>query len=252
VVKNNDFSRSNPSTATGLLTILAFLLSTAPPLQAQSVHKSLQKGEQFYRKQEYKQAEEAYRAAENDHPRSPGIAYNLGNTFYRQGRYVDAEQQFQKAAAGSTSAAGKADALHNLGNSALKQEKYGEAAAAYENSLRFRPGDPQTKINLQYAKKKKKEQEEQQKKQQQQNEEQQNRQDQQKEQQKPSDGQPQNQQQPQQQQQPQEQPAQSGKMSREEAKRILETAVGPEDQRTAKKYREKTQKKAPQAGQKDW
>jgi Ca-activated chloride channel homolog len=248
---NLKLSILNPACVKLALGCAAYLWATVVPLNAQSAHKSLQKGEQFYRKEEYKQAEEAYRAAENEAPRSPAIAYNLGNTLYRQGRYADAEQQFQKAASAAASAGVKADALHNLGNSALKQEKYREAVEAYENSLRFRPGDPQTKINLQYAKKKKKEQEEKQQKEQQ-KQDQKNQDDQQKDPQKPSDPQQKNQQQSEQQQEPQEQQPQSGKMSKEEAKRILETAVGPEDQKTAKKYRERAQKKAPKAWEKDW
>ena len=47
------------------------------------------------------------------------------------------------------------------GSDISKQEKFKEASEAYENSLRLRPGDPESKMNLQYAKQKLKEQQQQ-------------------------------------------------------------------------------------------
>ena len=104
-------------------------------------------------------------------------------------------------------------------------------------------------MNLQYVKQKLKEQQQQN----QQNKDQQN-----KDQQQKNDPKNQNQnQQPQnkpgqsdqQQEQKQQQP---GRISKAEAKRLLETAVSNEDRRTAKKYREGQQKSARREPQKDW
>lgn len=231
-----------------LLLLLPFLLPQNGHAQP-SPHKDLRKGDRFYNQQEYTAAEDAYRNAGTKNPNDPKAAYNTGNALYRQGRYDDAVQFFDKAQKTTQNSGEKADALHNLGNSYLKQEKFKEASEAYENSLRLRPGDPESKMNLQYVKQKLKEQQQQN----QQNKDQQN-----KDQQQKNDQQSQNQQQqpqnkpgPSDQQQEQEQ-QQPGRISKAEAKRLLETAVSNEDRRTAKKYREGQQKSARREPQKDW
>ncbi|HRU61906.1 MAG TPA: tetratricopeptide repeat protein, partial [Bacteroidia bacterium] len=67
-----------------------------------------------------------------------------------QGKYAEAAEQFARVAAADP----QPGVLHNLGNALLHQHKYREAAQAYERSLRLRPGHPETKMNLQMAKKK--------------------------------------------------------------------------------------------------
>ncbi len=239
-----------------------FLLLTgalAPVLSAQSAHQWLREGDRHYERGNYKDAEQAYRRAAEEKTGDPGVAYNTGNAVYKQGNYAEAEKLFDQSARQSKDPAQQADALHNLGNTFFKQQKYDAAIQAYENSLRLRPGDAATKVNLQMARKKRQEQAEQQK-QNQQNPNQQN----QNQQQNPSDqqqnqqpnppqqpqdqpGSPPNQPQPQPEQQPSE-----GKMSPEQARRLLETAVAPEDQRNARKYREQEPGKHQVKPKKDW
>ncbi|MBK8554429.1 MAG: tetratricopeptide repeat protein [Lewinellaceae bacterium] len=187
-------------------------------------------------KKVYQEAAEAYRDAGND----PKALYNLGNAQYRQGNYTGAAELFEKAAT-ITKAKDKADALHNLGNSWLQQRNYPKAIEAYQNSLRLRPNDTDTKVNLQLAKKKLKEQQEQQGSK--------------------ADQQPQ---QPTEQQQPntpqtpdnensQEPQAQNqAQQTIEEARKMLETAIGAEDLKSGKKYREKDQKSTGKRHAKDW
>lgn len=243
--------------------ISGLLLSTflSAALSAQSAHKSLQKGDQAFDTEQYKDAEKHYRDAADLKYGDPIAAYNLGNAFYQQGNWDDAAKRFEQAQRSAPDAAFKADALHNLGNAFLKQQKYKEAIEAYENSLRIRPGDADTKQNLQMAKKKLKEeqqrQQQEQKKQQQQNQEQQQqdsqsqeKNQQQKQQQNQGEGQPQ---QPNQgQEQKNQEKPESGKIKKEEAKRLLETAIGPEDQKNARKYREQRQQPKPSGKEKDW
>jgi len=231
-------------------------------LNAQSAHQSLRSGDREYDMERYTEAEKNYRNATEKNPGSFNATYNYGNALYHQGKYPEAAQQFQKAAntAASGEAAPRADALHNLGNALLKQNKYKEAAQAYQQSLRLRPGDAETKMNLQMAKKKI--EEERKKEQQQQQNQQQNQDQQQQQNQDPSQNQQPNQppQQPKpntppQNQQPQQQPdpqPSNGKMKPDQARRMLETAVGPEDLKNAKKYRERQRPGGPKTGKKDW
>lgn len=236
------------------------LLTSCAALSAQSAHKSLRKGDSEYDLEHYKNAEKHYLNATDLKYGDPTAAYNLGNAFYQQGNWDDAAKRFEQAARSAPDATFKADALHNLGNAYLKQNKFKEAVEEYENSLRLRPGDADTKQNLQMAKKKlKEEQQRQQQEQKQKNQEQKQPQDQQNQQndQKPKQEQ---QQQGQSQQQPNEGQPQhqrptkesEQRMKKEEAKRLLETAIGPEDQKNARKYREQRRQPKPSGKEKDW
>lgn len=230
-------------------------------LTAQSAHKLLREGDRQYEQSNYREAEQAYRQASEQKSAPPGAIYNTGNAVYQQGNYAASEKLFEQAAQAAGNKTMQADALYNLGNARLKQQKYQEAVQAYENSLRLRPGDPQTKVNLQLAKKKLQQEQQKQQQQNQQNQQpnqQQNQQDQQQNQQTPQQPQ-QNQGQNQPQDQPQQQPkdqqsrqASDGRMNPEQARRLLETAVAPEDQRNARKYREMEPGKHQKAPKKDW
>lgn len=237
--------------------VVALLCACVPVASAQSAHKHLREGDRRYERSNYREAEEAYRQAAEKAPGDPKSAYNLGNALYKQGQYAEAEKKYEQAAQAAAAPDLQADAWHNLGNACLLQQKYPEAIRAYENSLRRRPGDPETKANLQFAKKK---WQQQQQEQQQQDQQGQGPEQQQQPPQDPASGQqpsekPQssdNQLQPNpQSQQPPEQPA-DGSITREQAQRLLETAVSPEDKRNARKYREQEPGKHQARPKKDW
>jgi len=231
---------------------------------AQSTHVPLSKGDRAYEHEQYKTAEKHYRVAADRDRGNPQAVYNLGNTLYQQGKFEDAEQRFKQATSIVKTPSDQADALHNLGDAFLKQRKYKEAVRAYEESLRLRPADPGTKQNLQMAKKRLKEEEKREKEQKQknqqqqqdqpnQNQEQQNQQDPQQNQ--PSQPQPNQQGQPQQPQQPQgeqQKKQEEQRLKKEDAKRLLETAVGPDDKKNAQKYRAAQKQSKAKVPNKDW
>jgi tetratricopeptide (TPR) repeat protein len=239
--------------------ILAFFSFGA--LSAQDPHAQLRRGDDAYAKQRYKEAEKHYREAADLKYGNPQALYNLGNSLYQQGNWADAAVRFSQAANAADSNVERADALHNLGNAQLKQHKYKEAVQAYEQSLRLRPGDAGAKQNLQMAKKRLKEEQQKQQQQpqnqpQQPQEQNQNQQENQPKQpsQQPQNQEPKDQGQPQQQpEQPQQQqPQNADKLKKEDAKRLLETAVGPDDQKNARKYRSAQQQPKPKGSKKDW
>lgn len=231
---------------------------------AQSAHQELRAGDKEYVREKYSAAQQHYQEAVRQNPGNLNATYNLGCAQYRQGKYPEAEKAFQQAVAGSQLPDTKADALYNLGNAQLNQHKWSDAIEAYQSSLRLRPGDATTKQNLQMAKQRLKEEQQQQKQ-----KEQQNQQQQQDGQQPPNDQkqppqeqpQPGNEQpqppksgeQPNQGQEQSPQPAEPGKMTRQEAQRMLETTIGPEDRKNARKYRATVQpRRAPRTNKKDW
>lgn len=218
-----------------LLLPVLFFVSQAV---AQSARQLQREGDRQYQDAHYREAEEAYRQAAQKKQNDPIVRYNTGNAVYQQGNYAASENYFDQTTREAKDPDMRADAFHNLGNAYFKQQKFKEAIDAYQNSLRLRPGDPDTKVNLQMAKKKwQKQQQEQQKQQEQQQNQPQNQPDDQQNQPEQSQNQPQQpQQQPQNKQQ--EEQTSDGSMTREQARRILETAVDPQDQKNARKYRE--------------
>jgi Ca-activated chloride channel family protein len=231
-------------------------------LSAQSTHTPLREGDRAYDRVQYKDAEKHYRKAADRDVGNAKAVYNLGNTLYQQGKFEDAAQRFQQVASIDQDPANKADALHNLGDAYLKQRKFKEAVRSYEESLRVRPADPGTKQNLQMAKKKLKEEEQKEKEQQEKNQQQNQDPNQPSQENQPNqpnqpDKQP-NQPKPDQHGQPQQPKSEEQKeqdvqkLKKEDAKRLLETAVGPDDRKNAQKYRATQQQTKPKGAKKDW
>jgi Ca-activated chloride channel homolog len=255
---NMPIQRPNNRTSLKSVGALFLALIWVAALPAQSVHQSLLLGDRQYLRDNFKEAEKEYRLAADLEFSNPKALYNLGNALYQQGKWSDAAERFAQAAKYAAVKADAANALHNLGNALMKQQKFKDAVESYENSLRLRPGDAETKMNLQMAKKKLKEEEQkerekaqQQQKQQEQDQQQdqqqqeQNKQEQQQDQQQDQSGKPKE-------QESQPEQSQPGKMKKEEAQRLLETAVDPEDQRNARKYRSAQQKNRGNTARKDW
>ncbi|MFC2176139.1 tetratricopeptide repeat protein [Bacteroidota bacterium] len=122
----------------------------------------IEKGNKLYHDGKFGEAEMTYRegqAAEAD----PFISgFNLGDALFKQERYEEAASAFQALPSLTDDKKQKAAAYHNLGNSLIKTEKYEESVDAYKQSLRNNPSDLETKYNLAYAKRMLQQQEQQQ------------------------------------------------------------------------------------------
>jgi Ca-activated chloride channel homolog len=93
----------------------------------------------------------------------PGAHFDRGAALFALGRFDEAVQEFLRATEARTPSL-KAAAFYNLGNGLFKQEKYGDAIAAYRRALGIDPTDMRAKWNLELALKKKKDKDEQDKK----------------------------------------------------------------------------------------
>jgi Ca-activated chloride channel homolog len=122
--------------------------------QSHAAHKALRAGDKAMERSNYGKAEQYYEQALQQNPKRPAAGYNLGNAQYNQGQYDAAAQALSNAVERVETPTQKADAYHNLGNSWYQQQKYDAALKAYEQSLRYRPGDLGTKQNLGMARKK--------------------------------------------------------------------------------------------------
>src|SRR6267378_1274866 len=229
---------------------IVVLLLLTPDLvaEAQSERSFIRKGNRSYKENKFTDAEVNYRKAlEKNKDLHQGI-FDLGDALYKQGRFGEAVEQYSSAAARTTDTPVKAQALHNLGNGLLKEQKLRESISAYKEALKLNPKDADTKYNLEYAKALLKRQEQQQqqnqkkdqKKDDKQKKDQQNKDQEKKEQQKQDqDKQDQQKKKEKQAQQDQKQAQQKKQqISKEDAARILE-ALNNEEKNIQKKLHKK-------------
>lgn len=254
--------------------ISIFLLGTIGQALAQQERKYIREGNDLFDKQDFEKAEVEYRKAADKKADSFEAAFNMADALYKQKKYDEALKQFSALAEKEKDKKRLGEIYHNIGNTLLSMEKTDESIEAYKESLRNNPDSEQTKYNLEFARHQKQQQQQNQDKnqdKQEQNQDQQQNQDknqqnkdqnqeQNKDQQNQEQNQQQNQQQnkdqqqnqdqqnkdgkqdqdKQQQQQGQPQP-QEGKISKEDAERLLEALQNDEKQVQEKVQKQKAQ-----------
>jgi len=244
---------------------LLFIIGIPFTVNAQSLRGLVNDGVEKYNGKKYNDSEVDFKKGLEKDSKNFNAIFNLGDSHYKQGRYDEAMKSFQLALKNTNDNDYKAKTYHNIGNSLLKTEKYQESIDAYKNALKLNPNDQETKYNLSYALnmlKQQKEQKQQNKNKndknqnkdqnKDQNKQDQNKQDQQnKNQNQNKDQQSQQDNTKQQDKQKQQQQAQQdkNKMSKEEAKRIL-NALKNNEQDLQKKLRKFAAKKV--KTDKDW
>ena len=245
------------------IVVILLFLSYCAVADAQSERSLIREGNRSYKENKFTDAEVNYRKAlEKNKELGQGI-FDLGDALYKQGRFGEAAEEYGSAAAKATDSNVKAQALHNLGNAQLKQQKVPESISAYKEALKLNPGDEDTKYNLEYAKALLKRQQQQQNQKKDQKKDDKQKQDQQKKDQQKQDEQKQdqekqdqqkkeeqNQQDQKQAQQDQKQaPQKKQQISKEDAARILE-ALNNEEKNIQKKLHKKVPARV--KVEKDW
>jgi len=239
------------------LFICLILLNLAFQLEAQPGRGEIRQGNRYFKKEKFDNAELAYRKALEEKKVNKLADFNLGDALYRQKKYEEAGRQFEAAASNEIVKTNSAKAFHNLGNSLLQAGKIEGSINAYKDALRRNPGDLDTKYNLCYAQHMKKQQDQQKqqndKKDKKDKKDQKDKNNDKKDQQQNQDQQQQQQQQEQKDQKSDQQQskAQNVKISKEDAKRLLEALATDE-----KKVQEKVKKEKANASKvrtiKDW
>jgi len=214
---------------------------------------TVNKGNDAYRKKDYKTALDMYHSAETDRPESPELKYNIAGAQHQQGSFKEAIEQYQGAIK-TTDIGLEAEAQYNLGSTYYRMKDYQNAIKGFEESLKLNPKDMDVKFNLELARKmlkeqlssqnqdnQQKQQDQKQQQQQQQNQQDQQNKDQQKDQQNQQDKQDQQDKNQQQQQQQQSAQKDQKKMSKEDAERILNALRDDEQDIQKKVKREQVQ-----------
>jgi Ca-activated chloride channel family protein len=202
------------------------LLMAFSAIYAQSDRQFVRKGNKQFRAGNYAEAEVSYRKAVEKNPRNPQALYNLGNSLMGQNKDSAAVAQLEASAKLETNPFRRSQAYHNMGVVCQGKKMYGEAIEAYKEALRNNPADDETRYNLALCKR--------QQQQQQQNQQNQDNKDQNKDnkdQNKDKQGQQKDKQQDQKQDEKQQQQQQDKQqMSKENAEQLLNAAMQEEKQ----------------------
>jgi tetratricopeptide (TPR) repeat protein len=113
----------------------------------------LRSGNRLYADSLFVKAEVDYRKALDVNPKSADAMYNLGNALLMQQKADDAMKQYQAAAKLETDKGKLAEIYHNMGVILQSAKQYPQCIEAYKQSLRNNPKDDETRYNLALAQK---------------------------------------------------------------------------------------------------
>jgi len=208
---------------------------------AQTDRQLVRQGNKQFRSGDFAAAEVSYRKALEKNDRNAQALYNLGNALMVQNKDSAAVVEFEKATKVETNDLRKSMAYHNMGVVCQRHQMFGEAIEAYKQSLRLNPHDDETRYNLELCKR----QQKQQNKDNKDNKDKKDKQDKQKQDQQKQDQQKQNK------QKQQEQQKQESKMSKENAEQLLNAAMQQEKQ-TQERMKKSQQQSQRRNIQKNW
>ena len=118
---------------------------------AQSDEKAIRKGNHNYKSGNYEQAIADYREALQIRPNNAKAQFNLADVYYAKQSYDTAYNEFQKVLEISPDAKLKSNALFNMGNCLLAQDKFYDAFNIYKVSLKMNPENENALYNLEYC-----------------------------------------------------------------------------------------------------
>ena len=131
--------------------IIIVFLSPALVCSAQSDEKAIRKGNRNYKNGNYEQAISNYRKALEIRPNNAKAQFNLGDVYYAKQSYDTAYSEFQKVLDISPDVKLKSNALFNMGNCLLVQDKFYDAFNIYKVSLKMNPKNENALYNLEYC-----------------------------------------------------------------------------------------------------
>lgn len=222
--------------------IVILFLAIAGNVFAQKTDRDyLRSGNKLYNDSLFIKAEVDYRKALEQNPQSTDAMFNLSNSLLMQQKAKEAMEQLESVAKIEKDKSKLAEIYHNMGVILHVNKQYPQCIEAYKEALRNNPKDDETRYNLALAQKMLKDQQQQQQDQQQNQDQKQDKKEEQKQ------DQQQNQQEKQQQQNQQQN---KNEMSKENAQQLLNAVMQDE-----KDVQEKVKKQIQIQGkklEKDW
>ena len=142
-----------------ILYIVLFLSAvSAIDAEAQVDRREVRKGNRYFKKESYKEADIEYRKALVKDSLSVAANYNLANTLYRLDNMEEATKVMERIKEVAPATDSAADYYYNMGDIAIASKNWQAAVYAFKQSLLRNPGDLDAKENYIYAKKKLEEQ----------------------------------------------------------------------------------------------
>ena len=135
---------------------LLFLLVASSAFAQKTERDYLRSGNKLYNDSLFIKAEVDYRKALEINPKSTDAMFNLGNSLLMQQKAKEAMEQFESASKVEKDKDKLAQIYHNMGVMGVifqSQKDYGKAVEAYKQSLRNNPKDDETRYNLALAQK---------------------------------------------------------------------------------------------------
>lgn len=112
---------------------------------------SLYLARKAYQNKDYTKALKHYESAQKIAPEDIDFSDEMAQSAYRARDFERAEKIYQQGSSKKTAKNERADAMHNLGNSQMRQKNYEAAAESYKEALRINPNDEETRYNLSEA-----------------------------------------------------------------------------------------------------
>lgn len=222
--------------------IFILFLAIAGNVFAQKTDRDyLRSGNKLYNDSLFIKAEVDYRKALEQNPQSTDAMFNLSNSLLMQQKAKEAMEQLESVAKIEKDKSKLAEIYHNMGVILHVNKQYPQCIEAYKEALRNNPKDDETRYNLALAQKMLKDQQQQQQDQQQNQDQKQDQKEEQKQEQ---------QQNLQEKQQQQNQQQNKNEMSKENAQQLLNAVMQDE-----KDVQEKVKKQIQIQGkklEKDW
>ena len=226
--------------------LMLLLASTAHGLAQDKTDRDyLRSGNKLYNDSLFIKAEVDYRKALELNPKSTDAMFNLANALLMQQKAQEAMEQYESVSKIEKDKQKLAQIYHNMGVILQSGKQYPQCIEAYKESLRNNPKDDETRYNLALAQKLLKDQQ-----QDQQNQDQQQQQQEQKEDKQDQNKDQQEQDQKDQQQNQQQQQQNKNEMSKENAQQLL-NAVMQDEKNVQDKVKKQLQIKGKKL-EKDW
>lgn len=130
-----------------------FLLSTGCAFAQKTERDYLRSGNKLYNDSLFIKAEVDYRKALELNPKSTDAMFNLGNSLLMQQKAKEAMEQFESASKMEKDKEKLAQIYHNMGVILQSSQQYPQCIEAYKQSLRNNPKDDETRYNLALAQK---------------------------------------------------------------------------------------------------
>lgn len=203
-----------------IISLLMLGMAAGSYAQQKTDRDYIRSGNKLYNDSLFIKAEVDYRKALDINPKSTDAMFNLGNSLLMQQKVKEAMEQYESVSKVEKDKSKLAEIYHNMGVILQSAKQYPQCIEAYKESLRNNPKDDETRYNLALAQKLLKDQQQNQQNQDQQQDQKEDKQDQNKDQQE--------QDKKDQQQQQQQQQQQKNEMSKENAQQLLNAVMQDE------------------------